>query len=201
MVMCHSGARCSAFQNEAALQPTSEWVQAELPDGQFLSLPVLLVGAESWRVDTGSGFGEAKRVRLDLRERLRRSGQERDNAVLLVASAGSLCCCHGCCHFRWTRRSSFGFNQPGGHCPTGLPISHSCPKGSMIRPSRQPCSSATGDAAVAPAATACATIASGSSTTSKVRLVAPPIASGLKRGASGPPDDTQNAASPTANCA
>jgi spectinomycin phosphotransferase len=58
-------------------------------------------------------------------------------------------------------------DQAGGHSPSGLPISHSWPNGSMIRPSRQPCSSATGDAATAPAASARAKLPSGSSTTSR----------------------------------
>lgn len=44
--------------------------------------------------------------------------------------------------------------QPVGQPCGGVPISHSCPKGSMIRPTRQPCSSETADASTAPAATA-----------------------------------------------
>jgi spectinomycin phosphotransferase len=58
-------------------------------------------------------------------------------------------------------------DQAGGHGPSGLPISHSCPNGSMTRPSRQPCSSATGAASTAPAARARAKLPSGSSTTSR----------------------------------
>jgi hypothetical protein len=94
-----------------------------------------------------------------------------------------------------------GDPSAGGHWPRGLPISHSWPNGSKIRPKRQPCSSAISDAGVAPNSTACANIVSGSSTTSKVRPVAPPIAAGLKRGPSSPPEETQNAASPIASCA
>jgi len=62
----------------------------------------------------------------------------------------------------------------GGHGPVGLPISHRCPQGSVMRPSRQPCSSLTGEVTVAPAPDAASTTASGSSTTSRVRLVPPP---------------------------
>ena len=51
----------------------------------------------------------------------------------------------------------------------------------MIRPSRHPCSSPTGAAGLAPAPTARLNIASGSSTTSRVRPVAPPIPPGLNR--------------------
>ena len=69
----------------------------------------------------------------------------------------------------------------GGQAPRGAPISHSWPNGSRIRPSRQPCSSPTGDVSVAPAATARRTTASGSSTTSVVRPVAPSISRGLRR--------------------
>jgi hypothetical protein len=61
----------------------------------------------------------------------------------------------------------------GGQGPSGLPISHSWPNGSMIRPSRQPCSSPTAEVSFAPARTACAATVSGSSTTSSVRLVVP----------------------------
>src|SRR4029453_4578584 len=48
----------------------------------------------------------------------------------------------------------------------------------MIRPSRQPCSSPRGDVSFAPARTACAVTVSGSSTTRRVRLVAPWTARG-----------------------
>ena len=41
------------------------------------SIPVFLVGAESWRA--GARFGEADRVRRDRRERPRRGGLEWDN--------------------------------------------------------------------------------------------------------------------------
>jgi len=87
--------------------------------------------------------------------------------------------------------------QAGGQTPRGLPISHSWPNGSTIRPRRQPCSSPTADAWVAPAATACATTCSGSSTTSSVRLVVPSIALGLNRFIDELAAVTQNAASPT----
>src|SRR6266540_3928654 len=70
----------------------------------------------------------------------------------------------------------------------------------MIRPSRQPCSLLTGDDSLAPAATACRTIRSGSSTTSSVRLVAPSIARGLSRFMAADVAATQNAASPTPRC-
>ena len=46
----------------------------------------------------------------------------------------------------------------------GVPISQWCPNGSVMRPSRQPCSSPTGDVSFAPAGTACAATVSGSST-------------------------------------
>jgi hypothetical protein len=71
----------------------------------------------------------------------------------------------------------------------------------MMRPSRQPCSSAIGERSMAPAARARSTLASGSSTTSSVRPVAPPIAVGLKRPASADAAATQKAASPTASWA
>jgi hypothetical protein len=89
--------------------------------------------------------------------------------------------------------------QGGGHAPSGLPISHSCPNGSTIRPRRQPCSSATGDASVAPAATACSSTWLGSSTTSSVRLVVPPIACGLRRFMAGLAAATEKVASSTAS--
>jgi hypothetical protein len=54
---------------------------------------------------------------------------------------------------------------------------------------------------MAPASTARAKTASGSSTTSRIRPVAPPIASGLNRGPSAPPEETQKYASPIASCA
>ena len=63
-------------------------------------------------------------------------------------------------------------DMPAGQAPKGFPISHSWPKGSTMRPSRQPCSSATGEVSVAPAASARRTTCSGSSTTSSVRPVA-----------------------------
>src|SRR5205823_9390140 len=71
----------------------------------------------------------------------------------------------------------------------------------MIRPSRQPCSLLTGDDSLAPAATACRMIRSGSSTTSSVRLVAPSIARGLGRFMAADVAATQNAAPPTPSCA
>jgi len=49
------------------------------------------------------------------------------------------------------------------HGPVGLPMSHSWPNGSVIRPMRQPCSSLLETFAVAPASTALCTTASGSS--------------------------------------
>jgi len=45
----------------------------------LLHSSVFLVGAGSWRVDVGSRFGEAGRMRRDRRERPRRGGRERDN--------------------------------------------------------------------------------------------------------------------------
>ena len=81
--------------------------------------------------------------------------------------------------------------------PSGSPISQRCPKGSSIRPSRQPCSSATGLTATAPAATAPATIDSGSSTINSIRAVAPPTVCGLKFPCSGDSSSTQNIESPT----
>ncbi len=77
-----------------------------------------------------------------------------------------------------------------------MPISHSWPNGSTMRPRRQPCSSPTAAVSLAPACTARSTTASGSSTTSKVRPVAPPIACGLSRFIAGLAAATQNAASP-----
>jgi len=67
----------------------------------------------------------------------------------------------------------------------------------MIRPSRHPCSSPTGASGLAPAPTARLNIASGSSTTSRVRPVAPPIPSGLNRLRVESAAATQNAAPST----
>ena len=67
----------------------------------------------------------------------------------------------------------------------------------MTRPTRQPCSSPTGEASVAPAPRARATIVSGSSTTRRVLLVLPPTAKGLKRPALELAGATQKRASPT----
>ena len=50
--------------------------------------------------------------------------------------------------------SGLGPSSCGGQTPSGLPISHSWPKGSTIRPIRQPCSSPTAAISVAPALTA-----------------------------------------------
>src|SRR5206468_2420831 len=80
----------------------------------------------------------------------------------------------------------------------GLPISQWCPKGSTIRPSRQPYSSLMGRTTVAPAATARSKAASGLSTTITMRTVPPPSDSGAKLKCSGDSSDTQNSASPTA---
>ena len=63
----------------------------------------------------------------------------------------------------------------------GVPISQWCPNGSVMRPSRQPCSSPTGEVTVAPAAKAALTMLSGSPVTSRVRLVPPSIAAALNR--------------------
>jgi len=71
----------------------------------------------------------------------------------------------------------------------------------MIRPSRQPCSSATGDASVAPAARASRVTEAELATTSSVRLVAAPSLRGLSRFGAADVPATQNAASPTASCA
>jgi hypothetical protein len=90
-------------------------------------------------------------------------------------------------------------DQAGGHSPSGWPISHSWPKGSMMRQRRQPCSSCTADASTAPASTADATRTSGASMTRSVRPVVPPMACGLKRFMAGSARATQNAASPTAS--
>jgi hypothetical protein len=53
------------------------------PAGRLHSwlLRVFLVGADPWRVDAGSRFGEADRMRRDRRERPRRGGRERDNGT------------------------------------------------------------------------------------------------------------------------
>jgi hypothetical protein len=83
----------------------------------------------------------------------------------------------------------------------GVPISQWCPNGSVMRPSRQPCSSPTGEVTVAPAAKAALTMLSGSPVTSRVRLVPPSIAAALNRPFSGSALATQKQASPTANCA
>ena len=57
-----------------------------------------------------------------------------------------------------------------GQAPSGRPTSQWCPNGSSIRPSSQPCSSAAGYTSRAPAATARAITARGSSTTSASRI-------------------------------
>ena len=86
--------------------------------------------------------------------------------------------------------------RPVAERPPDLPL---VPDGSAIRPSRQPCSSATGARSVAPAASARAATASGSSTCRSTRPVAPP-ASGSSR--SRPfAFETQKRASPTASWA
>jgi hypothetical protein len=66
-------------------------------------------------------------------------------------------------------------SDAGGHSPSGWPTSHSWPNGSSNRPRRQPCSFPTGPVCLAPAATAAPSSDSGSSTTSSIRPVAPPI--------------------------
>ena len=53
---------------------------------------------------------------------------------------------------RWSIR--YCDDNSGGQAISGLPISHSWPNGSMSLPTRQPCSSSTGDLPCAPAATA-----------------------------------------------
>jgi class 3 adenylate cyclase len=67
--------------------------------------------------------------------------------------------------------------------------------------SRQPCSSATGAVLRAPAWTAWLTTSSGSSTTSRVLPVVPPMACGLKRCTASSASVTQNLAAPTASWA
>src|SRR5438874_6875584 len=79
----------------------------------------------------------------------------------------------------------------------GLPISQWCPNGSTIRPKRQPYWLLTGQTTVAPAATARAKAASGSSTIITIRTEPPPRDSGLKFRFSGDSSATQNSASPT----
>ena len=69
----------------------------------------------------------------------------------------------------------------GGQGTSGLPISQWWPNGSTMRPSRQPCSSATGvDRASRPRRPRARTAASGSSTVSSSLTVPPPSDSGLK---------------------
>jgi hypothetical protein len=52
------------------------------------------------------------------------------------------------------KRIRYCDGDSGGQAMSGLPISHSWPNGSMSLPTRQPCSSSTGDLPCAPAATA-----------------------------------------------
>ena len=67
------------------------------------------------------------------------------------------------------------FYRPvGGQGISGLPISQWWPNGSSTRPRRQPCSSTHGWTSDAPAPTARLTTASGSSTSSSIRVVHPP---------------------------
>lgn len=121
--------------------------------------------------------------------------QARHNSIpraLHCRRDGLSACCDG-------RRSVS--QECGGQFPRGRPISHSCPDGSMIRPMRQPCSSATWEPTAAPADTACRKIASGSCTTRSILLVAPPAPTGLNLPIAWLVAPTQNAASPTAICA
>ena len=86
-------------------------------------------------------------------------------------------------------------NPLGGQGPSGLPISQWWPNGSTTRPRRQPCSSVAAITGVAPASTARASAASGSSTISSIRTVPPPTVSGLKLKCSGDSSATQKVAS------
>jgi hypothetical protein len=81
----------------------------------------------------------------------------------------------------------------------GLLISQWCPKGSTIRPMRQAYSLQTGQTTVAPAATARAKAASGSSTVITIRADPPPRDSGLKLKCSGDSSANQNSAAPADN--
>ena len=90
---------------------------------------------------------------------------------------------------------------PGGRGPMGVPISQWCPNGSVMRPSRQPCSSPTGGVTVAPAAKGGAEHVvrvagdqQGAARAAVDRRRAEPALSGSALA-------TQKQASPTANCA
>jgi hypothetical protein len=63
-----------------------------------------------------------------------------------------------------------------------------------MRPSSQPCSSPTGNRSSAPAATACACSATGSSTTSSSRALAPPSRAGLVSALASPSSTIQKRA-------
>jgi hypothetical protein len=59
------------------------------------SPPSSSVGADSWRVDVVSRFGEADRMRRDRRERPRRGGRERDNEPLRKTALYGTSCAAG----------------------------------------------------------------------------------------------------------
>jgi hypothetical protein len=88
----------------------------------------------------------------------------------------------------------------GGQFPSGTPIPHSCPNGSTIWPSRQPCSSPTGEVSVAPA-TALADTRLGVVHHEQRAAGCPSIERGLRRLMVDDAGATHNAASSTPSCA